>query len=192
VSLKIRNSNRTAARHAQLGFMLVEVMVSMVILMVGLVTLLGVFSLALATTQTAQQDMIAKQLASEAMESIVTARQTTQLPWSSVQNVSAGGIFSDGFKSIQNAGANGVAGTTDDTGARTLTLPGPDGVVGTSDDISLPLTNYQRQIAITAVTDSSGNILTDLRSVTITVQYAVPRTSIKKNYVLTSYISQYR
>lgn len=190
--LKIRNLNRIAPRRAQLGFMLVEVMVAMVILTVGLVTLLGVFSLALATTQTAQQDMIAKQLASEAMESIVTARQTTQLDWSSVQNVSAGGIFSDGFKPIQNAGANGVAGTTDDTGARTLTLPGPDGIVGTSDDISLPLTNYQRQIAITSVTDSSGNILTDLRSVNITVQYAIPRTSIKKNYVLTSYISQYR
>jgi len=192
VTLRIGKGRKRAARRAQSGFMLVEVMVAMVVLTVGLVTLLGVFSLALATTQTAQQDMIAKQLASEAMESIVTARQTTQLSWSSVDNVSLGGIFADGYKSIQNAGADGIVGTTDDSGARTLTLPGPDGIVGTADDISLPLTNYQRQIAITSVTDSSGTVLSDLRYVTITVQYNIPRTSLKKSYVLTSYISQYR
>ena len=38
-------------------------MISMVILTVGLVSLLGVFGLAMAATQTSQQDMIAKQLA---------------------------------------------------------------------------------------------------------------------------------
>jgi len=159
-----------------------------------LVTLLGVFGLAVATTQTAQQDMIAKQLASEAMESIITARQTTQLTWAAVQNQSAdpNGIFMDGLKPILNSGADGVVGTSDDSGARVLTLPGPDGIVGTADDITLPLTNYQRQILISPVTNSSGSVLSDLRSVTITVQYGVPRTTIKKSYVLTAYISQYR
>jgi len=188
------NAASAAGRRSQRGFMLIEVMVSMVVLMVGLVTLLGVFALALATTQTAQQDMIAKQLASEAMESVITARQTTELTWDSVQNqsASASGIFLDGFQPILNAGANGVVGTSDDSGARVLTLPGKDGIIGTSDDVTLPLTNYQRKVLISPVTDTSGNTLSDLRSVTITVQYAVPRTSVKKSYILTGYISQYR
>jgi len=63
------------------GFSLIEVVISMAILTVGLVSLLGVFGLAMASTQTSQQDMIAKQLADEALESIITARNTTQLGW---------------------------------------------------------------------------------------------------------------
>ena len=122
---------------AQSGFTLVEVMISMVILMVGLVSLLGVFGLAIATTQTTQQDMIAKQLANEAYESIITARNTTQIGWDSVQNVgstncpitgaSTCGIFVVGALGIYNAGADGIYGTTDDvaSGARqTLTIRG--------------------------------------------------------------------
>jgi len=173
----------------------VEVLVSSVVLTVGLVALLGVFALALATTQSAQEDMVAKQLASEAWESIIVARQTTELTWASVQNQSAPGgqgIFLDGFQPILNAGANGVVGTTDDTGARYLTLPGKDGIIGTSDDITLPLTNYQRKIEIDQVNDTAGNLIPDLRSVIITIQYSVPRSSVKKSYILTGYVSQYR
>jgi Tfp pilus assembly protein PilV len=65
-------------------------MVSMVVLTVGLVTLLGVFGLAVATTQTSQEDLIAKGLADEALESIVTARNTSQLSWDQIQNVGTG------------------------------------------------------------------------------------------------------
>src|SRR5208282_3368198 len=75
-----------ARKQAESGFSLVEVMISMVILTVGLVSLLGVFGLAMASTQTSQQDMIAKQLANEAYESIVTARNTSQITWDDIQN----------------------------------------------------------------------------------------------------------
>ena len=61
-------------------------MISMVILTVGLVSVLGVFGLAMASTQTSQVDMIAKQLANEAYESIVTARNTSQISWDAIQN----------------------------------------------------------------------------------------------------------
>lgn len=195
-----RTARRTSRRTQQEGFTLIEVMVSMVILTVGLVTLLGVFAMAMATTQTAQQDLIAKQLASEAMESIFTARQTSQLNWSDVQNTSQGGIFLDTpqFQPIYNAGVDGIQGTADDaaSGLRTLTLPGPDGIVGTvsgkNDDTQLPLTNFQRSIQISSVMDNNNNPLPDLRNVVITIQYNVPRMNVKKQYVLTSYISQYR
>jgi|SRR5579884_86103 len=178
------------------GFSLVEVMISAAIMTVGLLTLLGVFGLAMASTQQAQQDMIAKQLATEAMESIVTARDTAQIPWTSIQNVSNGGIFIDNpqFSPINLPGPDGILGTADDTGAGPahLTEPGPDGIVGTADDVQLPLTNYQRSISITPVTDAAGNVNPSLRSVTVTIQYYVPQRRAPKQYAISGYISQFR
>jgi prepilin-type N-terminal cleavage/methylation domain-containing protein len=179
---------------SQQGFTLVEVLVSMFVLTTGLVSLAAVFAMAMASTQTSQLDLTAKQMASETMESIFTARQTTELPWDSIQNTSAGGIFVSGLQQIYKPGNDGMIGTADDSaaGLRSVVLPGPDGIVGTSDDTTLPLTNFQRKIDITQVMDSNNNVMTDLRSLTITIQYAVPQTSVKKNYILTGYISQYR
>ncbi len=186
----------TKNRRGEAGFSLVEVLISAVIMTVGLLTLLGVLGLAMAATQTAQQDMVARQLASEAMESIMTARDTAQISWASIQNVSNGGIFVDNpqFLPINQPGADGILGTADDAaaGAAFLTEPGPDGIVGTADDVKLGLTNYQRSIAIGNLVDANGNINPTLRSVTITVQYTVPQSSNPKQYVLTGFISQYR
>jgi len=178
----------------QEGFTLAEVLVSMFILTTGLISLAAVFSLAMASTQTAQLDLTAKQMASETMESIFTARQTTAIPWDSIQNTSAGGIFVAGFNPIYKAGNDGMIATADDAaaGVRTVTLAGPDGIIGTADDLTATLSNFQRKVDITSVVDANGNVATDLRSLTITVQYNVPQTSVKKNYILTSYISQYR
>jgi prepilin-type N-terminal cleavage/methylation domain-containing protein len=77
------------ARPAENGFSLLEVMISMVILSVGLVSLLGVFGLAMASTQGSQDNLIAKQLANEAYESIITARNTGLLTWDDIQNTGA-------------------------------------------------------------------------------------------------------
>ena len=81
------NDSRSADARRESGFSLIEVMISMAVLTVGMVSLLGVFGLAMASTQTSQQDMIAKQLANEALESIVTARNTSQISWDAIQNV---------------------------------------------------------------------------------------------------------
>jgi type IV pilus modification protein PilV len=72
-----QHKNQQRSQH---GFTLMEVLVSMFVLTIGLLSLAAVFSMAMASTQTSQLDMTAKQMASEAMESIFTARQTTQLP----------------------------------------------------------------------------------------------------------------
>src|SRR5690242_4413011 len=77
------------------GFTLIEVLISMFVLTIGLVSLLSVFTVAMASTQSSQQDLIAKQLASEAMESIFTARDTSQLAWANLLNTGNGGIFVD-------------------------------------------------------------------------------------------------
>jgi len=179
----------------QSGFSLLEVVISMAILTIGLVSLAGVFGLAMASTQESQQDMIAKQLANEAVESIVTARNTAQLTWDAIQNTSDGGIFLNGFQQMYKPAGDGIIGTADDvTGAQyiTITEPGPDGIYGTGDDISLPLSNYQRQIQIQPVADVNGNVVPSLRAINITIQYNTPRTRVPKTYVLTSFISQFR
>lgn len=184
------------SRHAaEQGFTLLEVMISMVVLTVGLVSLLGVFGLSMAATQTSQQDMIAKQLANEALESIITARNTSQLTWDQIESVGTGsGIFMTGFQPINLAGADGIIGTSDDAtaGIQVLREPGPDGIYGTSDDVLVPLTGYQRQITIGQVVDAGGNVMTTLRSINVTVQYSTPRLGVQKSYVLNSFISQFR
>lgn len=179
----------------QHGFSLLEVVISMAVLTIGLVSLLGVFGIAMAATQTSQEDMIAKQLANEALESIVTARDTAQLQWSDIQNVADGGIFLNNFQQMYTAGGDGILGTADDVAGgqiQTLTEPGPDGIYGTSDDVRLPLTNYQRQIQILPVVSPGGGVDPTLRSINITIQYTTPRMRAPKAYVLTSFISQFR
>ena len=195
-----RTFARTPARgqHGESGFSLIEVLVSMVILTTGLVSLLGVFGLAMASTQTSQNAMIAKQLANESYESIITARNTTQINWDDIQNTGSTtctvtgaatcGIFLVGTQQIYNAGADGIYGTSDDAaaGEQTLQDPGTDGVFLTADDLLIPLTGFQRTIDIEPVAGEAS-----VRSVTITVQYNNPQMKAPLTYVLNSYISQF-
>jgi type II secretory pathway pseudopilin PulG len=174
---------------SQAGFTLIEALISMCIITIGLIALLGAFTVAMAATQNAKQDMIAKQLAQEAMESIVTARETANSTWDQIQNVGPGtGIFVTGLLPINKAGADGIIGTADDAaaGIETTQDPGPDGIVGTADDPApTPLTNFKRSIAIGPT--ATG----DLRTVTITIQYQTSQNNTR-TYVLSGMISQYR
>jgi prepilin-type N-terminal cleavage/methylation domain-containing protein len=190
---EVLEANVSATRR-QKGFSLIEVMISMVIMTVGLVSLLGVFGLAMASTQTSQQNAISKQLANEALEGVLTERETANINWSAIANTGAGGVFLSGFQPIDLPGADGIIGTADDAaaGPQVLTMPGPDGIYGTADDVQLPLSNYQRQIQITQATDQFGNPIPTLDIVTVTIQYTNPQLRIPQNYVLTTYVSQYR
>ena len=184
------------------GFTLIEVMISIVVLAVGMLALLGSIGFALANTQSAQLDLVAKQLAQQAMESIYTARDTANVTWCQLQNpgpscpapaVPATGIFQTGFQPIDLAGADGIIGTSDDSGAQTLVSPGPDGIVGTSDDLVNHLDGYSRSIVFGTNDPETGVTLpANLRVVTITIRYTTPQFKVPKNYVLTGYISQYR
>ena len=187
-------------KRRQQGFTLVECMISMAILVIGLLSLLGVFGIAMASTQTSQQNNTAKQLANEAMEGILTARETANITWAQINNTGAGGIFLPGLLPINCAGVDGIIGTADDAacGPQTLELPGPNGVFAgncpaAGADTCLPLTNFRRQIQIVPVFPVGGGpALTTLRAVTITVQYTTPQLSFPKQYVLSTFISPYR
>ncbi len=108
---------RRRLNRQQQGFTLLEVLISMFVLTVGLVSMLGVFATAMAATQTAQQDMIAKQLAQQAMETIYTARETANITWDQIQNVGGAGspgIFRTGLQPIKQVGTDGIMDTIND------------------------------------------------------------------------------
>jgi prepilin-type N-terminal cleavage/methylation domain-containing protein len=184
-------------KRTERGFSLIECMISMAILTIGLLSLLGVFGIAMASTQTSQENNTAKQLANEAMEGILTARETANITWAQINNTGSGGIFLPGFNPIWNPGADGIIDTADDaaSGFQTLELPGSTGIFAGAcpPDTCLSLLNFQRQIQILPVFPVGGGAAyTTLRQVIITVQYTTPQNKIPRTYVLSSYISTYR
>jgi prepilin-type N-terminal cleavage/methylation domain-containing protein len=179
------------------GFTLVEVMLSMVLLTIGLLSMLSVFGIAMAATQTAQENGTAKQLANEAVESILTARETANVTWTQIQNTGPGGIFLPGFQPVNCPGVDGIIGTADDAacGPQILEQPGPTGVYAGAcpPDTCNPLTNFQRQIQILPVFPVGSLVpIPTLRQLTITIQYNTPQFKLPRQYVLNTFISQYR
>ena len=188
-------SKRELRNEGQRGFTLIEVMISMLILVIGLVALLALFANTLATMHMAQQDLIAKQKAMEAMETIFAARNDAQIGYAQINNVSNGGIFTDGWTPLYGAGTNGIIGTTTTSGGSTtvesVVTPGPDGVIGTTDDVTTPLTNFQRQITIGPTYNPDASVNPNLKTITVAVQYTAPPFPAR-TFTVQSLISSYR
>lgn len=197
-----RQTRSPIRQRRQRGFTMMEVMFSIVVLTIGLLGMLAMFSVAMAATNSAQDDMLAKHEAIETLESIFTARNTAQITWNDIQNVSNGGKFLDDPQAILDPGPDGLDGTADDLNAdpycpgpsQCLVQPGPDGILGTPDDVRLPLNNYTRTIAINTVIDPiTGTVDPTLRQITVTVQYYTSLfRAVQKTYAVGGYISAYR
>jgi len=196
VKAESNHASRQRTTETQQGFSLIEVIISMALLTIGLLSLLGIFGVAMAATQTSQENNTAKLLADEAMEGILTARETANISWAQINNTGSGGIFLPGFLPIDCAGVDGIIGTADDAacGPQILEQPGPSGVyVGTCPpDVCNNLTNFTRQIVISPVIVGGGPPSTTLRAVTITIQYTLPQFNVPRQYVLSTFISPYR
>jgi prepilin-type N-terminal cleavage/methylation domain-containing protein len=194
---------RTDARKVEGGFTLIEVMIAIVVMSVGLLAVIASFATAISATQSAEEDLIARQKVLEAMESIYTARNAQQIPFASVANVSAGGIFLDGAQPMKCAGPDGLVGTGDDVncttqagancpngGAECMVLPGPDGILGTGDDVTMSIGNFRRTITVNPVLLASGAVNNNMMAISITVSYTkagLPARSFTANGLISAY-----
>jgi type IV pilus modification protein PilV len=175
---------------SQRGFTLIEVMIAVVIMTIGILAVMATFATAISATASAQEDLIARHKALDAMESIYTARNSQQLPFASINNVANGGVFLSGAQQLLCAGPDGIVGTADDVactapdtgaacpgGVECLVLPGPDGVLGTADDVTQSLGNFTRTITFNTVSQTVNGVVTtnqNLIAVTIAVSYTKP------------------
>jgi type II secretory pathway pseudopilin PulG len=181
------------------GFTLLETMVATFVLVVGLLGLVATLAQGLAWMNVSQYEYIAQQKASEAIESIFTARDQGQATWSTICNVGStvcsNGIFLVGPQLLCDPGTDGILGTSDDyvSGAcpsaattDSVLLPNSTGVFGTS-PTRMPLTQYNflRTITITSVTGVSN-----LRQIQITITYRAGRWP-QRSYTLTAAISNF-
>jgi Tfp pilus assembly protein PilV len=172
---------------ADAGFSIVETMVALGILAFGLLGMAGVLSMALTQVGSASTDVIARQKAIEAIESVYAARDSRVRTWAQIRNVqggsgSDGGVFLDGAQPLRTAGTDGLVNTADDGAVEVAVEPGPDGQLGNSDDISTALSNYTREIRIRDVSFS-------LRQITVIVTLQTGRGT--RSYTISTLISSY-
>ncbi len=159
------------------GFTLAEVLISTVILTVGLLMVLALFTKGLSATQYAHQDLIAKQKAREELEAIYAARNNG-LAWGKIENSNiTGGIFLSGFQQLYQVpqGAVGDAAVMGST-AQSKTIPDVYWVRDSAGNFqSIPLNGtaanliYQRQVVIT---DDPNN--PNLKNIAVTVRVYTP------------------
>jgi type II secretory pathway pseudopilin PulG len=177
-------------RQSEAGFSYIDVMIALVILLVGVLALLSGISGSILQARSHEQQLTAKQVATSAMESIMSVKETdpTRLGWDAVGNVGSNpdingnpqGVFVTGWQPVYSD-------------------PGPDEVIGTADDTGTVLPNLQRRIVITDVCDPDrpsavvcnppGPYKVKIRSVAVTVQYNVGGLLRQENLttVLTDY-----
>ncbi|HYR43211.1 MAG TPA: hypothetical protein VER98_09320 [Terriglobia bacterium] len=178
-------------KHSEAGITLIEVMISSLFLTIALLTVAMAMGQGISATYTSQEQLIAKQKAQEALESVMMARNTQEIGFAQIQSVGNGGIFLAGFQPIENMGVDGIPNTTDDAGpVETITFPGVDGTLGTGDDVTVSLTGYKRQITISTINlPNDTNPDPDIRRIDVDVQYVVR--GITKTVRVSSMVSRY-
>jgi hypothetical protein len=169
------------------GFSLAEAVVAMAVLAFALLGLAQVFVVGMTHLSTSSANLVAREKAREAVESVHTARDTRTIRWDEVRNADEGGVFVDGFQPLRLPGVDGLVNTADDANEdiEQLRTPGPDGVLGTADDVLTPLEGFERQVEILEL----DPVNTDLREIRVTIRYRVG--NIERDYVLRTYISSF-
>ena len=177
------------------GFTLIETMIAIVILSFGILSLAAMLADGIAYMDMSQYDYIAQQKASEAIESIYTARDLGQATWSTICNVGSavctGGIFVNGAEPLCDPGPDQIIGTADDfTGSScavasdSIWMPGSGGTYSSGSKLPLTAYNFKRTITIAAFPS-----VANLRTITVLVTYQTGR--FNRSYTLTANISNF-
>ena len=190
-----RNERVPRTHHSE-GFSTIEVLAAMVVVTIALTSLLALFAYAISTMTLMQDLLIAKQKSRETLESIYTARNTRQITFDMIQNVSSSGIFLDGYQPLKRpnptgSSGDGLIGTADDGDIETLRLPGPDGYLNTGDDEVRVLDRFERQIQIDPILYADSTVNPDVRKIMVSIRYSNP-VGGQGTYVVESYISRFR
>jgi Tfp pilus assembly protein PilW len=159
-------SKRAASRN-QAGFSLIEAVIAMGVLTVGLLGLAQAFYLGMRHTATSSANLVAREKAREAVESVHTARDTGNIVWAEIRNVANGGIFLDNEEDLHSAGADGLVNTADDATA-------PIEVVG-----------FRRRVQILELSPVNA----DLRQIVVTITYQLG--ARRGTYTLRTFISSF-
>ena len=185
-------TTKRKARHN--GFTLIEAIMAIFVMAIGILGLGAVYAQGIMYADAAQYQYIAEKKAEEAVETILTARDTGLATWSQVQNVGTPpGIFLAGPQPLCDPGPDGLVGTADDDCTKPDTIitgPGPDGILGTADDTVINLNGIMtRQISITNVNKADGTPEPNLREVQVTITYTAG--GRQRTYLLVFYISAF-
>ncbi len=160
-------------RKPQAGFSYIDVMIALVILMIGILALLSGISGSVLQSRGQEQQLLAKQYATSAMESIMSVKETdpARLGWNAIGNVGS------------NPNASGTPQGIFVTGFQPVELDaGPDEVIGTADDTGTVVEGLQRRIVIADICDIErpsynctppGTMAVKMRSISVTVRYNV-------------------
>jgi prepilin-type N-terminal cleavage/methylation domain-containing protein len=182
---------------SQEGFSLLEAVVAMSILAVGLLGLAQAFVVGRAHLSTSSPNLIAREKAREAVESVHTARDTRVITWAGIRNTEAvaeddenwgacnsvgGGVFNNGQQPLGAAGDDGLINTDDDGAVEEIATPGEDGILGTDDDYVVPLNNFTREVEICDVNNA-------LREIRVTIRYYMGQ--LQREYRLRTFISSF-
>jgi type II secretory pathway pseudopilin PulG len=100
VKRRSESQDRTPAAIETGGFTLVETMFALAIMTTGLLSLAGVFSYGMLSLNRGDELLIAKEKATEGIESVFLARDTLTRTWDQVHNQAAGGIFLNGAHAL--------------------------------------------------------------------------------------------
>lgn len=177
-------ASAVASPGREAGFSLLEVMIAMMVLTAGLLGLAQTFYVGMLHMSTSSANLVAREKAREAIESVHTARDTRTITWAEITNAPAG-VFLTGFQPLTSPGPDGLVNTGDDGDVEVQPAPGPDGQLGTDDDVATSLAGFQRQIEILEL----DPVNPDLREVRVTISYTVgPQ---RRTYVLRTYISSF-
>lgn len=160
---------------SEAGFSYIDILVSLVILMFGVLAMLAAVSYSAVQAKGHEQQLLAKQYLTSTLESIMSVKETdpVRLGWNAVGNIGSNpdpatgvnmGIFSVGFQPVR-------------------VDAGPDEVIGTPDDTGATVSQLRRQIVITDVCDPdrpspticspAGTQPVRIRSVRVTITYNV-------------------
>ena len=173
---------------SEAGFSLVESLVSVGVLAFGMMAIAVGFLYGTMQLTGSDLDIVAREKAAEAIESVFTARDTRTIRWTQIRNVADAngnglGVFVDGALPLRRAGVDGLVNTADDPGElEALIKPGPDGLLGTADDSRMALTQFTRQVIIRDVSAT-------LRELQVIIRYTVG--SVTREYRIATLISSY-